>query len=386
MKYKRNIYLLYAISLLQGMVFYGPIATLYRQAAGVTVFQITIIESVSIALCIILELPWGVIADRVGYKATMIVCCLLYFVSKIVFWKASDFDTFLLERIILSVVVAGMSGCDVTILYLSCNQSESQKVFSIYNNLSAMGLLFASFVYSVVIKDNYRLAGLYTVISYGVAALLTFGLQEVYSSFDKYPKRNIQTVTLLKQLFKNKQFIFFLIGIALLNETHQTITTFLNQLQYTKSGILPDAMGYIYILVTLVGLVGMASAWLTNKMGVKFLVSILYGSSICACIVMALTSNAILSVLGIVVLRLAFSLFQPLQTELQNKQIITENRATVLSINAMLIDGVGVATNIVFGKVAEVSLSGAMLCGAWLCAVGYILFFLWYTACNQHQK
>ena len=51
MNIKRNIYLMYGISLLQGMVFYGPIATLYRQAAGVSVFEITLIESISLALC-----------------------------------------------------------------------------------------------------------------------------------------------------------------------------------------------------------------------------------------------------------------------------------------------------------------------------------------------
>ena len=51
MKIKRNICLMYGISLLQGMVFYGPIATLYRQATGVTVFEITLIESISLALC-----------------------------------------------------------------------------------------------------------------------------------------------------------------------------------------------------------------------------------------------------------------------------------------------------------------------------------------------
>lgn len=47
---KKNIRIMYAMSLLQGMVFYGPIATLYRQSVGVTVFQITFIESVSLAL------------------------------------------------------------------------------------------------------------------------------------------------------------------------------------------------------------------------------------------------------------------------------------------------------------------------------------------------
>ena len=78
MKIKRNIYLMYGISLLQGMVFYGPIATLYRQAAGVTVFEITLIESISLALCIALEMPWGVVADRIGYKNTLVISSLIY--------------------------------------------------------------------------------------------------------------------------------------------------------------------------------------------------------------------------------------------------------------------------------------------------------------------
>ena len=46
MNIKKNIYLMYAIALLQGMVFYGSIATLYRQASGITIFQITLIESI----------------------------------------------------------------------------------------------------------------------------------------------------------------------------------------------------------------------------------------------------------------------------------------------------------------------------------------------------
>ena len=65
---RKNIYLMYAITLLQGMVFYGSIATLYRQASGLSVFQITLIESISYALCILFEIPWGIIADKIGYK------------------------------------------------------------------------------------------------------------------------------------------------------------------------------------------------------------------------------------------------------------------------------------------------------------------------------
>lgn len=74
---KRNIRIMYLMALLQGMVFYGPVATLYRQARGVTVFQITIIEGISLGLSLLLEIPWGVIADRIGYRKTMIFCSWL---------------------------------------------------------------------------------------------------------------------------------------------------------------------------------------------------------------------------------------------------------------------------------------------------------------------
>ena len=47
---KKNLILMYCIAFLQGMVFYGPIATLYRQAQGLSVFDITLIESLCLAL------------------------------------------------------------------------------------------------------------------------------------------------------------------------------------------------------------------------------------------------------------------------------------------------------------------------------------------------
>lgn len=123
------------------MVFYGPIATLYRQAQGISVFQITVIESISLALCILLEIPWGIVADKIGYKKTMIFCCGLYFISKIIFWQATGFFDFLSERIMLSIVLAGFSGVDSGIIYLSCKNGNSQKAFGIYNSMGMTGLL-----------------------------------------------------------------------------------------------------------------------------------------------------------------------------------------------------------------------------------------------------
>lgn len=56
---KLNIWIYYGIALLQGMVFYAPVATLYRQARGLSVFSVTLIESISFAVAVLLEIPWG---------------------------------------------------------------------------------------------------------------------------------------------------------------------------------------------------------------------------------------------------------------------------------------------------------------------------------------
>lgn len=102
-----------------------------------------------------------------------------------------------------------------------------------------------------------------------------------------------------------------------------------------------------------------------------------YLSATGTCILLAYTSSAWVSVACILWLRMAFSLVQPLQTELQNRQIDTANRASALSINAVIVDSIGVGTNICFGALAEKSLPAAFGLGAGLCAASIVFFELW---------
>ena len=370
--YKRNIYIMYFISLLQGMVFYAPVATLYRQAQGVTIFQITLIEGISMALCMAMELPWGVIADRIGYKKTMLFCNILYFISKLVFWKADGFGGFLLERIMLSVVCAGLSGVDSSTLYLSCEEGDSQKVFSIYEGLGTAGLLITALVYSVFVGDNYSLAGFLTVVSYGMAMILSFGLIEVKQEVKKEDSVK-EFLSFMKETCKNRQLLLFLLAVALFSETHQTITVFLSQLQYVRAGISNSVMGVLYGLITVAALCGFCSERVTKKLGESVTIHICFFTTILSCIALAFTQLPIVSVAGILCIRIVFSIFSPLQIELQNRQVTTSNRATALSVNSVFIDSIGIGTNVIFGAVAEHSLIGAFGIGAVLCLAGWIM-------------
>ena len=381
---KRNIYIMYAIALLQGMVFYGPIATLYRQAQGVSIFQITLIESISLALCIILEVPWGVAADKIGYKRTMVFCSLLYFVSKLVFWQAESFGAFLTERIMLSVVIAGLSGVDSSILFLSAKKGESQKVFGIYNALGTVGLLAAAAVFALCVGDNYKLAGALTVVSYGFAALLSLGLKEVRGKGGQQTEKG-QFRQVLLGCLSDKKLLLFLLAVAFLRESHQTITVFLNQLQYEKCGLDSSAIGCIFIAVTILGLFGAFSHGLTGKLKIRASGLMFYLLAAAACLALALTDLAFVSAASIMLLRLVHSLFEPMQLELQNSQIFTAHRATALSIYAMIIDCVAICTNLSFGALAEKSLPLAFGFGAVICTAGAVMFLIWYRSYKQKE-
>lgn len=371
---KRNIYILLAVSLFQGMVFYSSVATLYRRAAGVGIFEITIIESISLALCLVLEIPWGIIAEKIGYKNTVIFCSVLYFISKIVFWQATGFAMFLVERILLSVIISGLSGVDTAMLFMSSEEGKSQRVFALYGNLGTVGILISATVFSLFIKDDYRLAGFLTVISYGIAMLLSFGLKEVRQSGTDERQSLKETGSVILSILRNKKLLAFVIAVALLSEAHQTVTTFLNQLEYDICGLDSSQIGFVYIIVTLAGLLGILSDRFTVKFGARRFGSALYVASMAACLVLGIVNNPIAAVLCVLVLRVAFSLFTPLQTELQNREVKSRNRATELSANAMIIDSVGVATNIFFGKLADIDLNFSFLFGAGICALGLVLF------------
>ena len=374
---KKNILLMYAIALFQGMVFYGPIATLYRQTQGLSVFQITIIESISLGLGLLLELPWGIVADKIGYRKTVLICCLLYFLSKIIFWQATGFGGFLAERILLSVVLSGLSGVDTSILYLSCQGKDSQKIFGLYNSMSMAGLLFAAAVFSLAVGEHYRLAGLLTVVSYAIAALLACFLTEVKQKpANEVPSEPFRVT--LQATLRNRTFLLFLLAVALVTETHQTVTVFLSQLQYARCGLDSPTMGFLYIFVTVLGLLGVCSAAVTRRINTLPSLVLFCCMAAASCGVLSVVQHTVPSVLSIAALRISNTLFQPLQWEIQNQEIHTENRATALSIHTMLINCIAMGTNLMFGALSDWSLSAAFLFGSSLCFLSLLLFLFWY--------
>ena len=247
------------------------------------------------------------------------------------------------------------------------------------------GLLAAAAIFSIAVKDNYPLAGFLTVISYGISAVLSFFLTEVKAAeVDQHKQKSF--TCLLKKVLSDRCLLLFLTAVALLSETHQTITVFLNQLQYSRCGLGDTMIGFLYIVATILGLCGVYSSAVTGKIGMRFSLILFCGLNVISCMILAFSRSAVPSVIGILALRISNSLFQPFQAEIQNRQIKTENRATALSINAMLVDCIAIGTNLIFGALSERNLSLAFLFGSGICGLSLVCFFIWYRKTSKFNR
>lgn len=374
MQKKRNIHVLMIISLLQGMVFYASIATLYRQAAGLTIFQITLIESVSLFLTIALEVPWGLLAERIGYRRTMICSSFIYFVSKIIFWQAQDFGGFLAERILLAAALAGLSGVEESIFYASCPEDEFQKVLGRTQALGTAGLLAASAVCTLWIGDNYRLAGLLTMIAYGLAIPCTLFLTETRPP-EREPRAPLSVFrTCFRQICCSRGLLPLILGGALAGEAVQVITVFLNQLQYTRCGWSTPMISAAYILATLAEMGSIWSDPLTRRLGERRTGTLLLLLPAVCCGVLTVTENGWLSLTCLILVCLSMSLYGPLSGVIENRLITVDDRATALSISSLFSDSTAILLNLLLGRAADVSLPLAMALGGLFCLLAAGLF------------
>jgi MFS family permease len=250
-------------------------------------------------------------------------------------------------------------------------------VFGVYSAMGTAGLMIAAVVFSAVSADNYRLAAFLTVVSYGVSMVLSFalgdtGIRAVQRSHFAYDVK-----TVISALKGNKRFFIFLTAAMLLAESNQTITVFLSQVQYGRAGIPARYMGYIYILVTLAGLAGALSGRIAKRLGESRAGKMLFAAAAAACGITAVTADPVLSVLLIVLLRLSASMFAPISMNIQNRQISIAARATLLSVYSCVMNAGAIFTNLVFGRLADISVALALGTGAAFCVTGLILYSVW---------
>lgn len=355
------------------LFFYSSVSTLYRTNYGITLSQMGMIDA-CLSVCIVLfEVPWGYICDKIGYKKTLLISNGIYFLSKIVFWKANGFCSFLLERVLLAFALAGLSGCDNALIYLSLDKKESAGVFGKVSMFGTFGMCVASIVFTLFFSANFKAAALATAIAYFAAFLITFFLIDIRE--EEKQKASIREYLSVIHLVIHM--LPLLLASVLLTETTHILTTFYNQLQYTRVGIPVSMYGILYLVIQFVSL---STGLLDNillyirkeKLGI-----VLFCVALCSVIGLVFATTWFISVLWIAVLMCVETMYFSILNAMENEAIENTHRATTLSIFSLVTNLCTCFTDVAFGYAVQHSL----LCAYGLACVfvicGLLVFIKW---------
>ena len=384
---QRNIPLMYAICFFQGIVLYASISTLYRQARGLSLAEYAVIDGFSYLFQLAFEVPFGMLADRFGYKKTLILSNGIYLLSKIIFWQAFCFGSFLLERLFFAMALAGLSGLDTSILYLSCGKQDSQKVFSWYSAFGTAGMLTGCLIFTLFLSTNYDATAFGTVLAYGIAFGLSFFVTDVRDIEPKDPRPTMgRLAEILKITLKDRKFLLFILGDTLVCNGAWASRVLLSQQKLLRVGMTEQHIGWMEIVISCLALSTVASAFLTKKLGFKrFMVSCILTIS-AAALVLGVTGNPWIAILCSVLIDLSCTWIGPLTNELFNKRVSVSDRATQLSVFAMLNEILGFGISFVMAAVASRSVIGSFaLCSA-MAGTGIFLFLTCYRGVKTLEE
>lgn len=359
---KNNKYILYVMSFLQGLVFYGAFSVIFRESRGLDLSSIFLLESILVVLMLIFEIPWGIIADKIGYKNTLVISFGLFLLSKIVFYYSYSFLGFLLEVVIAAMAISGISGCDSALLYSSIEKEESDKVFGIYGAMGTAGFLIASLISGILVKYSINLLAFATIMPYLVAFLLSFALKDVEKDKKVELEESKESILqILKLVITNKRIIVFVVAVAILGETTHSICVFFNQPLYIKNGIDLKWFGVLSALMQVATFIGIKAYRIKRKLGEKKLLNGAVIMVIVCNFFLIRSSIAFFTIALIFIIEGAFALTGPITETIKNESITSKNRATILSVYAMISNIIAAVMNMIISVVSRISLEKALL-------------------------
>lgn len=358
---KNNKYILYAISFLQGIVFYGAFSVVFRESRGLSLSQIFLLESVLVILMLIFEVPWGIIGDKIGYKKTLVIAYGMFWLSKIIFYCSYSFMGFLMQSITAAMAISGVSGCDSALLYSSIDKSESDKVFGIYGTMSTAGFLISALISGILVKISIDLLALATIIPYTLAFLLSFALKDNHKNEDEIHEGAHCILESLKLAVVNKKIVGFVIAVAVISETTHSICVFFNQHLYIRSGIGLNWFGMLTALMQIATFIAVRAHKIKRKIGERKLLNGAIFLVIACNLFLIKSSIALLTIALIFIIEGAFALTQPITETIKNESVSTSNRATILSAYAMIANITAAVINVIISAASKISLEAAIV-------------------------
>lgn len=338
----KNISLIYIHTFLSTFILYYICDTLFYIERGLTSSQYISFVGVAFLVKLLLEIPFGIIADKYNKKILLLTSNLLFITSTIIFIFSHNYFTFLIAIIINAINNSLSSGIINSILYENVEDKAKFNKTLFYNSFCYNISYMLAMIMGGYIGKKFGLVYTYyiTIIPFVIDFFILLNIKLKNNSEYTGIEKNLSILKNGIKEVKNNPYILKLIvrssilssGIKLVEESHP---------EYSSNiGLSVFIIGIYTSLILLFCIVGSYIGSRVNKNKYKFILSInpiISG----ACILLIGVLNNFIGVLFILLIYIFSESFENIMMSYLHNNITSNSRVTVESINQFLLGIVG---------------------------------------------
>jgi len=382
------------ITFFANLYFYNHIGTLYQLARGLSLTEIGSITSVILATIFIAEIPTGVIADKIGYKWSVVVAFMLQALGEFMYLFARSYPVFILIAVVAGLGYAFLSGAQESLVYETLpneNKDEGMKkamgrIGSYYQLAFFIAPIMGGFIVSQLTLSKYMLAILLTACSVFIAFLISLTLKGA----KKEKTHNDQNPIIIfkegfKEIQKSRNLLWILL-LAVFTSSFSNSLFSLYQPYFSQNNVPAMWLGWALSLGALLAFFIQKYIHHIDLFLGKYAVFYLTIWPGFMYILLFFTHSPLLLIPMFIVTYASTEAKSPLFSSVQNNLISDKHRATVLSFISMFTRCYTAIMALVLGRIADSSISMAFLVMGILIIFFTVIFKTYRLSIVTHAK
>jgi len=314
---------------------------------GLTLFQISLIESVVIGTIFLMEIPTGILADRVGRKWSIFLSTLLMMSAEFIFIFAQSYAWYLVIALLTGTGFAFASGAVEAMVYDSLpedNRDEAMKqAMGRVNSMGQIAFFISPIIGGIIIRDaspEYFIPAIVlTVLALFIGLLVSLTLREPNTEWSADKQNPIDLFRGGIDLLRTNSRLRRLALIVIFTSPFTgTLVTTLAAPYLVQNEVSPFVIGVVLSVGSLLAAITQryvykVEAWLGQQVAIALLIlipGVMYW-------VLALVAGPALTVFTVILMYGINDMKAPLFSAYQNALISSKNRATVLSLINMFV-------------------------------------------------
>lgn len=354
------------ISFFGQLYFFVPVMTPYLQGKGLSLAQVAGMQTVLMVSMLVMEIPTGVLADRMGHRRSYQISLFMAALGEVVTLLADTYPEFLIGQIVAGTGFAFASGSVDALVYESLPEADRGLRMQRAKGQIGAAIQLASLVaYSIggwitreLTYERMRFTLKLDVVFVGFSALLALSLREPAREIVAERLRSLDLLRTGWRNLRDNPALQRLMLIAIVTNAFVAHLLIFYQDYFIRSAVSPIWLGMGLALGSGVAFLTQLHAWrLTTWLGERKALLVATGIPGVLYLLMAFVSDPLWAVVLFVAQWGMVQVAMPLFSGMYNDHIPEGARATSLSlINGIITVYVGVG-GVVLGWLAGRNLS-----------------------------